>query len=75
MVKRLTTTRSSVAVVLDREILRQAELAPGADVHINVVGKTIVISAAELEVKDEEMEETLDYVDEHFGHALKRLAQ
>lgn len=45
LVKRLTRIGTSSGVILDRAVLRQVDLEPGAEVEVSVEGKRIVITA------------------------------
>lgn len=45
LVKRLTRIGTSSGVILDRAVLKQVDLEPGAEVEVAVEGKRIVISA------------------------------
>ncbi len=43
LIKKLSRVGNSMAVLLDKSLLAQVDLAPDAEVEISVQGKTIVI--------------------------------
>ena len=75
MVKKLTRTGNSVAVVLDKAILDAAGLAEGASVEVSTDGQVIVI--APVTTKDDAARLRLaeDWAHRTYAGAFKRLAK
>lgn len=75
MVKKLTTNGNSVAVVLDREVLKQAQMQPGDDVSISVVGTTVLLQVVRGDAREEHLAAARKRMHTKFGRAFKRLAE
>lgn len=75
MIKKLTTTGNSAALVLDRGLLEEAHIALDALVEVVVVNGTICITAARAKVRRDRFETALKETNRRWGGALKRLAE
>jgi antitoxin component of MazEF toxin-antitoxin module len=75
MIKRLTKTGNSVALVLDRGLLEAANLDPDAPVEISTDGKVIVIAPAPSDEHREKLERGMKAMHAKYAGAFKRLAE
>jgi len=74
MVKRLTRTGNSVAVVLDREILQATGLRAGSRVEVSTDGHVIVIATPPDPKRTARLKRITEKLDRDFGAVFKRLA-
>ncbi len=75
MIKKLTRTGNSVALVLDRGLLEAANLDPDAAVEVSTDGKVIVISPVRSDEEKEKLERGMKAMHERYAGAFKRLAE
>jgi antitoxin component of MazEF toxin-antitoxin module len=77
MVKLKTLTRSgnSVAVVLDRDLLKAAGLKPGATVEIEVADGIISIGKVRGRKRAARLDKILGKLDRRYGAVFKKLAE
>lgn len=75
MIKKLTRTGNSVALVLDKGLLEAAHLDPDAPVEISTDGKVIVISAVTPEAQRTKLERGMAAMHARYAGAFKRLAE
>ena len=75
MIKKLTRTGNSVALVLDRGLLEAANLDPDSPVEISTDGKVIVISPAPSEKGRKKLERGMAAMHAKYAGAFKRLAE
>lgn len=75
MIKKLTRTGNSVALVLDKGLLEAANLDPDAPVEVSTDGKVIVISPAPSARERKKFERGLETMHAKYAGAFKRLAE
>ncbi len=75
MIKKLTRTGNSVALVLDRGLLEASNLDPDAPVEISTDGKVIVIAPAPTDAHRQKFERGLSAMHGRYAGAFKRLAE
>ncbi|MEO7295202.1 MAG: AbrB/MazE/SpoVT family DNA-binding domain-containing protein [Candidatus Limnocylindria bacterium] len=75
MVKKLTRTGNSVAVVLDKAILDAAGLAEGATVEVSTDGEVIVIAPVTTQGDADRLRLAEDWAHHTYEGAFKRLAK
>jgi antitoxin MazE len=75
MVKKLTRTGNSVALVLDKEILEATGLDAGSTVEVSTDGRVIVISPPPEKRRSSKLEAVLGKLDRRYGAVFKKLAE
>ena len=75
MIKHLTRTGNSVAIVLDKQLLEAANLDPDDAVEISTNGRVIVISPARSKRETERFERGRGLMHAKFAGAFRRLAR
>ncbi len=75
MIKKLTRTGNSVALVLDKGLLEAANLDPDAPVEISTDGKVIVISPVPTDAQRKKLERGMAAMHARYAGAFKRLAE
>jgi antitoxin component of MazEF toxin-antitoxin module len=75
MVKKLTRTGNSVAVVLDKELLEATGLDAGSTVEISTDGRVIIISPPVEKKRSEKVDRILGKLDRRYGAVFKKLAE
>jgi antitoxin MazE len=75
MIKKLTRTGNSVALVLDRGLLEAANLDPDAPVEISTDGKVIVIAPVPPSSRRKKLERGMATMHAKYAGAFKRLAE
>ena len=75
MIKKLTRTGNSVALVLDKGLLEAANLDPDAPVEISTDGKVIVISPVQSDKRRQKIARGLSAMHAKYAGAFKRLAE
>lgn len=75
MVKKLTRTGNSVAVVLDKAILDAAGLDEGATVEVSTDGQVIVIAPVKVAEDAERLRLAEDWAHATYAGAFQRLAK
>lgn len=75
MVKKLTRTGNSVAVVLDKAILDAAGLDEGASVEVSTDGQVIVIAPVKASGDAERLRLAEDWAHRTYAGAFERLAK
>jgi antitoxin MazE len=74
MVKKLTRTGNSLAVVLDRPLLEQTGIDEDTALEVSTDGEVIVISPVRDKKRTARLKRIMSELDEEFGGAFKRLA-
>lgn len=74
MVKKLTRTGNSVAVVLDKEILEATGLDESSSVEISTDGRVIFITPPTNKKRAAQLKEIMEDVERRFHGAFKKLA-
>lgn len=75
MIKKLTRTGNSMALVLDRGLLEAANLDPDLPVEVSTDGKVIVISPVPKEKHRKKLERGMAAMHAKYAGAFKRLAE
>lgn len=75
MIKSLTRTGNSVALVLDKQLLEAANLDPDRPVEVSTDGKVIVISPARSKREVDKFEQAKAKMHAKFAGAFTRLAK
>lgn len=75
MIKKLTRSGNSVALVLDRGLLEAANLDPDATVEVSTDGKVIVIAPVQSDERREKLERGMAKMHAKYAGAFKRLAE
>lgn len=75
MIKHLSRTGNSVALVLDEELLEAAGLDPEKPVEVSTDGRVIVIAPARTKGDAEKFEEARARMHAKFAGAFERLAK
>jgi antitoxin component of MazEF toxin-antitoxin module len=75
MVKKLTRSGNSVALVLDKELLEAAHLKPDSSVSVSTDGEVIIIAPVRKKKDEERFRLALEWANARYGAVLRRLAK
>jgi len=75
MVKRLTRTGNSLALILDRPLLEQAGIDETTQVEVSTDGDVIVISPVRAKKRSARLHKALDEINDRYAGVFKRLAK
>ena len=75
MIKSLTRTGNSVALVLDKQLLDAAHLDPNQEVEVSTNGRVIVIAPVRSRRDVEKFKRGQELMHEKFAGAFRRLAK
>lgn len=75
MIKSLTRTGNSVALVLDKQLLEAANLDPNDEVEVSTNGQVIVIAPVKGKRAVEDFERGRERMHAKFAGAFRRLAK
>jgi antitoxin MazE len=75
MIKSLTRTGNSVALVLDKQLLEAANLDPNDEVEVSTNGKVIVIAPVRSKREREQFAEAQARMHAKYAGAFRRLAK
>ena len=75
MVKKLTKTGNSVALVLDRALLERTGLTADAEVEVSTDGRCIVISPVPDKKRAARFKAVMERINHDFSGAFARLAK
>lgn len=75
MIKKLTRTGNSVAVVLDKPLLEQLGLDENSDVEISTNGQLIVISPVHDTARDRKFRKSAEKISRTYAGLFRRLAK
>jgi antitoxin MazE len=75
MIKHLTRTGNSVALVLDKQLLEAADLDPDKPVEVSTNGHVIVIAPARKKRDTEKFEKAREKMHAKYAGAFARLAK
>lgn len=75
MVKRLTKSGNSVALVLDKALLEAAHLEEGAEVEVSTNGEVIIVSPVREKKRQAKLRSVMERVNRDFAGAFARLAK
>ena len=75
MIKKLTRTANSVAVVLDKPLLEELGLDENAEVEVSTNGQVIVITPKRNSARDRKFRKAVDKVNRKYAGLFKRLSE
>ena len=75
MLKTLTRTGNSLALVLDRPLLEAVGIDESTKLEVSTDGDVIVISPVRSKKRTKKLAKILDALDEKYAGAFKRLAE
>ena len=75
MRKRLTKTGNSVALVLDRTVLKAVGIDASATVDVSTNGDVIVVTPVRKKTRAAKLAAALDDINERYAGVFKRLAE
>jgi antitoxin component of MazEF toxin-antitoxin module len=75
MIKKLTRTGNSVALVLDKPLLEALGLDENSEVEISTNGQVLVMTPKPNLARQKKLKRILDELDEEYGGVFKRLAE
>jgi antitoxin component of MazEF toxin-antitoxin module len=75
MVKRLTRTGNSLALILDKPLLEQAGIDETTEVEISTDGDVIVISPVRTKKRAARLRTALEEINERYAGVFKRLSE
>jgi antitoxin MazE len=75
MVKKLTRTGNSLALVLDKVLLEKLDITPETPLEVSTDGDVIVISPVRGARRTAKLKKVMNRAHERFAGAFKRLAE
>jgi antitoxin component of MazEF toxin-antitoxin module len=75
MIKKLTRTGNSIAVVLDKPLLEELGLDENAEVEVSTNGQVIVITPKRNSARDQRFRKAVDKVNSKYAGLFKRLSE
>ena len=75
MVKRLTKSGNSVALVLDKGLLEAANIEEGAEVEVSTNGEVIIVTPVRAKNRKDKLRSVMERVNRDFAGAFARLAK
>jgi antitoxin MazE len=75
MIKRLTKHGNSLALVIDKSILRLLRIDAKTPLSVTTDGESLVISPARNAARQKRFRKALDHVNRRYAGAVKRLAE
>jgi antitoxin component of MazEF toxin-antitoxin module len=75
MIKKLTRTGNSIAVVLDKPLLEELGLDENAEVEVSTNGQVIVITPKRDSARDRKFRKAVDKVNRKYAGLFKRLSE
>ena len=75
MVKRLTRTGNSLALVLDKPLLEQLGIDENTALEISTNGDVLVVTPVRDRARERKLKKALEEMDRQYGGVFKRLAQ
>ncbi len=75
MIKKLTRTGNSIAVVLDKPLLEELGLDENAEVEVSTNGQIIVITPKRNSARDRKFRKAVDKVNRKYAGLFKRLSE
>jgi antitoxin MazE len=75
MIKKLTRTGNSIAVVLDKPLLEELGLDENAEVEVSTNGQVIVITPKRDSARDRKFRKAVDKVNSKYAGLFKRLSE
>ena len=75
MIKKLTRTGNSIAVVLDKPLLEELGLDENAEVEVSTNGQIIVITPKRSPARERKFRKAVDKVNRKYAGLFKRLSE
>jgi len=75
MIKRLTRTGNSIALVLDKPLLEELGLDENAEVEVSTNGQVIVITPKRSATRDRKFRKAVDKINRKYAGLFKRLSE
>jgi len=75
MIKKLTRTGNSVALVLDKPLLEELGLDDSSEVEISTNGDVLVITPVRDAARGRKVKKIIDKLDERYAGVFRRLAE
>lgn len=75
MKKKLTRTGNSVALVLDKPMLKQLGVDENSEVEVSMNGDVLVMTPVRDETRRQALSEILEDLDEEYSGVFRRLAE
>ena len=75
MIKKLTRTGNSIALVLDKPLLEELGLDENAEVEVSTNGQVIVITPKRSSARNRKFRKAVDKVDSRYAGLFKRLSE
>jgi antitoxin component of MazEF toxin-antitoxin module len=75
MIKRLTRTGNSIAVVIDKPMLEALGLDEGAEVEVSTNGQIIVITPKRSAARDRKFRNAAEKINRRYAGLFKRLSE
>jgi antitoxin MazE len=75
MIKKLTRTGNSIALVLDKPLLEELGLDENAEVEVSTNGQVIVITPKRSSARDRKFRKAVDKINRKYAGLFKRLSE
>ena len=75
MIKKLTRTGNSIALVLDKPLLEELGLDENAEVEVSTNGQVIVITPRRSSARDRKFRKAVDKINRKYAGLFKRLSE
>ena len=75
MIKKLTRTGNSIALVLDKPLLEELGLDENAEVEVSTNGQVIVITPKRSSARDQRFRKAVDKINSKYAGLFKRLSE
>ena len=75
MENRLVEYEDGVAIVLDKSIIERLEITFNTELEVSTHDGVLVIAPIHRTAKRADVQAALAWVNQHYGHTLKRLAE
>jgi antitoxin MazE len=75
MVKRLTRTGNSFALVLDKPLLQQLGIDEDTPLELSTNGDVLVVTPVRDRAREKKLKKALEDMDRQYGGVFKRLAE
>ncbi len=75
MIKKLTRTGNSIAVVLDKPLLEELGLDESSEVEVSTNGQIIVITPKRSTARDRKFRKAVDKINSKYAGLFKRLSE
>ena len=75
MIKRLTRTGNSLAIVLDKPLLEQLGIDETTELEISTNGDVLVMTPVRTRAREKKLKKILEQLDREYGGVFRRLAE